>query len=123
MKTWGKPGNCVCDHMEKLNCTHSYTYSILHQHFPDHGETHIQQLMELLDTITTQTCDSSNHVDLPMHGPSKYIKEPMPTYEKMQQLHQQLNPDLTRSDPTGTVCQHNHFLDICQTISVPDTLY
>ena len=38
MKTWGKPGKCQCDYMEKLNCTHSYTSSILHQHFPDHGE-------------------------------------------------------------------------------------
>ena len=84
--------------MEKLNCEHSYTYSILHQHFPDHGEVQIQLLMELLDTINTQTCDCSNHGDLPLHGPSKHIREPIPTYEKMQQLHQQLNPDLTRSD-------------------------
>ena len=84
--------------MERLNCTHSYTYSILHQHFPDHGEAQIQLLMELLDTINTQTCDCSNHADLPLHGPSKYIREPIPTYERMQQLHQQLNLDLTRSD-------------------------
>ena len=36
MRTWGKPGNCKCDYMEKLTCTHCYRYCILHQHFPDH---------------------------------------------------------------------------------------
>ena len=33
-----------------------------------------------------------------MHDPSKYIKEPIPTYEKVQQLHQQVDPNLLRSD-------------------------
>ena len=33
-----------------------------------------------------------------MHGPSKYIKEPIPTYDQMQQLHLELDPKLQRSD-------------------------
>ena len=84
--------------MEKLNCSHCYKYSILHQHFPDQGEVHIIELMEILDTINTQTCDCSYHASLPMPGPSKNIKEPIPSFEKMQQLHQQLEPKLMRSD-------------------------
>ena len=54
--------------------------------------------MELLDLINTQTCDGSNHANLPMHGPSKYTKEPILTYDQMQQLHLELNPNLQRSD-------------------------
>ena len=33
-----------------------------------------------------------------MHGPFKFIKEPIPTYEQMQQLLQELDSDLMRSD-------------------------
>ena len=98
VKTWGKPGNCKCDYIEKLTCKHCYKYSILHQNFPDQSEAHIEELMELLESINTQTCDCSYHATLPMHGPSKYIKEPIPTYEKIQQLHQQVDPNLLRSD-------------------------
>ena len=54
--------------------------------------------MEQLEIINTQTCDCSNHAILPMHGPSKYIKEPIPTYDQMQQLHQEIDPNLQRSD-------------------------
>ena len=95
MKTWGKPGNCKCDFTEKLNCHHSHKYSILNQHFPDLGFVAIENLMDTLDSVNTQTCECSNHAKLPMHGPSKYIKEPIPTYEQMQQMHLGLEPDLS----------------------------
>ena len=98
MKTWEKPGNCKCDYLGKVDCKHCFKYSILHQHFPDHNEAHIEKLMELLDSINTQTCDCSNHANLPMHGPSKYIKEPTPTYNQMQQLHLEMDSTLQSSD-------------------------
>ena len=50
--------------------------------------------MDTLDSINHQTCVCSNHTSLPMHGTSKFIKEPIPTYEQMQQLHQEFDPDL-----------------------------
>ena len=56
MRTWGTPGNCKCDYLDKLNCKHCLKYSILHQHFPDRAEDYIEELMELLDSINTQTC-------------------------------------------------------------------
>ena len=95
IKTWGKPGNCKCDFTEKLNWHHSYKYSILNQHFPDSGLVAIENLMDTLETVNTQTCDCNNHAKLPMHGSSKYIKEPIPTYEQMQQMHLGLEPDLS----------------------------
>ena len=84
--------------MEKLKCKHSTTYSILHQHFQQYKEDSITSMMELLYTISTQTCDCSFHAKLPMHGPSKYIKEPIPTYEQLQQLHKEQDPDLMTSE-------------------------
>ena len=98
LKNWNQPGNCKCDFIEKLKCNHSTTYSILHQHFPNHKKSSIASMMELLDTISTQTCDCSYHAKLPMHGPSKYIKEPIPTYEQLQQLHKEQDPTLMKSD-------------------------
>ena len=101
VKTWGKPGNCKCDFTEKLNCHHSHKYSILNQNFPDHGLVSIETLMDTLDSINNQTCGCSNHADLPMHGPSKYIKEPIPTYQQLQQMHLDLDPNLSRPEIQG----------------------
>ena len=98
LKYWNQPGNCKCDFIEKLKCNYSTTYSILHQHFPNHTESSIISIMELWDTISTQTCDCSYHDKLPMHGPSKYIKESIPTYEQLQQLHKEQDPTLMKSD-------------------------
>ena len=85
--------------MMKLNCKHCHKYSILQQHFPGLGDGYIQELMDTLDSINHQTCVCSSHANLPMHFPSKFIKEPIPTYEQMQQLHQELDPNLLlRSD-------------------------
>ena len=96
VKTWDKPGNCKCDFTDKLNCKHSRKYSILRQHFPAHGLVAVEDLLDILDAVSNQTCECSNHAKLPMHGPSRYIKAPIPTYSQLQQMHQELEPNLTR---------------------------
>ena len=83
LKIWDRPGNCKCDFADKLNCRHSHRYTILRQHFPDFGLTKLEDLVDVLDSISNQTCDCSNHAALPMHGPSKYIKAPIPTYSQL----------------------------------------
>ena len=50
--------------------------------------------MDVLTTITNQTCDCSTHAALPMHGPSKYIKAPIPSYSSLQELHLEPLPGL-----------------------------
>ena len=94
LKTWERPGNCKCNFEEKLNCRHSQKYSILRQHFPTFGLLKMEDLVDLLDTISNQTCDCINHAAFPMHGPSKYIKSPIPTYQQLQELHLQHLPGL-----------------------------
>ena len=99
MKKLNQTGSCKCNFMMKLNCKHCHKYSILQQHFSGFGDGYNQELMDILDSINHQTCVCSKLASLPMHGPSKFIKEPIPTYEQMQQLHQELDPDLLfRSD-------------------------
>ena len=94
LKVWDKPGNCKCNFEDKLTCRHSYRYSILRQHFPNFGLTKLEVLVELLDSISNQTCDCSKHAALPMHGPSKYIKAPIPAYYTLQELHLKNLPGL-----------------------------
>ena len=94
LKIWERPGVCRCNFEERLNCRHSQRYSILRQHFPTFGLTRLEELLHLLDTISNQTCDCSAHAALPMHGPSKYIKSPIPTYSSLQELHLQQLPGL-----------------------------
>ena len=96
VKTWDKPGQCKYDFSERLNCKHSHRFSILRQHFPSFGLVMMEDLIDLLNTISNQTCDCQNHAKLPMHGPSKYIKAPIPTYSQLQQLHQAEDPNLAR---------------------------
>ena len=98
MKKWGRPGQCGCDFELKYNCEHSHKYSTISQHFSDYGRTTIQDLLDTLNDIDNQNCNCSIHANLPMHGPSKWIKEPIPTYEQMQQMHQELDPTLMRTD-------------------------
>ena len=94
LKIWERPGACKCNFEERLNCRHSQRYSILRQHFPTFGLIRLEELLQLLDTISNQTCDCSAHAALPMHGPSKYIKSPIPTYSSLQELHLQQLPGL-----------------------------
>ena len=94
LKVWDKPGICKCNFEDKLNCRHSSRYSILRQHFPNFGLTKLEDLVELLDNISNQTCDCSKHAALPMHGPSKYIKAPIPAYHTLQELHLKNLPGL-----------------------------
>ena len=96
MKLWDKPGKCTCDFSDKLNCKHSQKYSILRQHFPTFGLVSLEDLLDVLTSISNQTCECSNHAALPMHGPSRYIKAPIPTYNQLQQLHQEHEPNLSR---------------------------
>ncbi|MCG8622487.1 MAG: hypothetical protein MJE68_10905, partial [Proteobacteria bacterium] len=95
VKRWGLTGNCKCDYMDKLNCVHSHKYSIMCQHFSDKSHQTIIDLLDFLEAITTQTCDCHYHAQLPLHGPSKYIKEPIPTFEQMRQLHQEIAPEIS----------------------------
>ena len=88
LKIWDSPSSCKCDYTDKLNCRHSCKYGILRQHFPKFGLARLDDLVEVLTTITNQTCDCSVHTSLPMHGPSKYIKTPIPSYSSLQKLHQ-----------------------------------
>ena len=94
LKVWDKPGNCKCNFEDKLTCRHSYRYSILRQHFPNFGLTKLEDLVELLNNISNQTCDCSKHAALPMHGPSKYIKAPILAYNTLQELHLKNLPGL-----------------------------
>ena len=98
LKIWDRPGNCKCNFEDKLNCRHSQRYSILKQHFSTFGLIKMEDLVDLLDTISNQTCDCSTHAALPMHGPSKYIKSPIPTYQQLQELHLQNLPELHKSN-------------------------
>ena len=96
LKLWDKPGSCKCDFVDRLNCKHSQKYSILRQHFPSFGLVTLEDLLDTLTSISNQTCECSTHAALPMHGSSKYIKAPIPTYSQLQQLHQELEPNLSR---------------------------
>ena len=97
LKVCDKPGNCKCDFTDRLNCRHSHKYSILRQHFPTFELIRLEDLIDVLDSISNQTCDCSNHAALPMHGPSKYIKASIPTYSQLEELHLQQNPNLHKS--------------------------
>ena len=99
LKVWDKPGNCKCNFEDKLTCRHSYRYVILKQHFPDFGLIKTEDLLQLLDSISNQTCDCCNHAALPMHGPSKYIKESIPAYHTFQELHLKSEPELQQHQP------------------------
>ena len=96
VKTWDSPGKCKCDFTDRLNCKHSSKYSLMRQHFPTFGLTTMEELMDTLDSISNQTCDCVNHAKFPMHGPSKYIKAPIPTYSLLKKLHQAEEADLAR---------------------------
>ena len=69
LKIWERPGNCKCNFEDKLNCRHSQRYSILKQHFPTFGLIKLEDLINLLDTISNQTCDCSNHCSTPNAWP------------------------------------------------------
>ena len=64
------------------------------QHFPTFGLTKMDDLVDVLNAVSNQTCDCSIHAALPMHGPSKYIKAPIPSYSSLQELHLQPLPGL-----------------------------
>ena len=95
LKIWDRPGNCKCDFADRLNCRHSHRYAILRSStFLILDLAKLDDLVAVLDSISNQTCDCSNHAALPMHGPSKYIKAPIPTYSQLQELHLQPLPGL-----------------------------
>ena len=94
LKVWDKPGHCHCDFTARFTCKHAQKYSILREHFPTFGLVKTEELLAVLNSISNQTCDCSHKAALPMHGPSSYIKAPIPTYSHLQELHEKQTPDL-----------------------------